>query len=47
MAREKTGTVKTLDWNKSAPAPPLPAEIVRKTAEMYREALVRITGSDI
>lgn len=33
-----------LDWNKTAPAPPLPADIIRKTAEMYREALTRITG---
>ncbi len=33
-----------LDWNKTAPAPPLPEEIIRKTAEMYREALTRITG---
>ncbi len=36
--------LETLDWNKTAPAPPLPAEIVRKTAEKYMEALVRLTG---
>lgn len=36
--------LETLDWNKSAPAPPLPEEIVRKTAEKYMEALVRLTG---
>ncbi|BDV43745.1 phosphoribosylaminoimidazole-succinocarboxamide synthase [Geotalea uraniireducens] len=37
--------LETLDWNKTAPAPPLPDEIVRKTGEKYMEALVRLTGS--
>jgi phosphoribosylaminoimidazole-succinocarboxamide synthase len=36
--------LETLDWGKTAPAPPLPAEIVEKTAEKYREALWRIAG---
>jgi len=36
--------LETLDWGKCAPAPPLPAEVVEKTAEKYREALFRITG---
>lgn len=36
--------LETLDWNKTAPAPPLPAEIVEKTGEKYMEALVRLTG---
>jgi len=36
--------LETLDWNKTAPAPPLPAEIVKKTGEKYMEALVRLTG---
>lgn len=36
--------LETLDWNKQAPAPALPAEIVRKTSEKYLEALERITG---
>jgi phosphoribosylaminoimidazole-succinocarboxamide synthase len=36
--------LETLDWNKSAPPPPLPEEIVRKTGEKYMEALVRLTG---
>jgi phosphoribosylaminoimidazole-succinocarboxamide synthase len=31
-------------WNKTAPAPDLPPEIVAKTAAKYREALVRLTG---
>jgi phosphoribosylaminoimidazole-succinocarboxamide synthase len=33
-----------LDWNKQAPAPKLPREVIAKTAEKYREALARITG---
>lgn len=36
--------LETLDWGKKTPAPPLPAEIVRKTGEKYIEALYRITG---
>uniref|UniRef100_A0A831U1J8 Phosphoribosylaminoimidazole-succinocarboxamide synthase n=1 Tax=Geobacter metallireducens TaxID=28232 RepID=A0A831U1J8_GEOME len=36
--------LETLDWNKTAPAPPLPPEIVAKTGEKYMEALVRLTG---
>ncbi|MBN2644064.1 MAG: phosphoribosylaminoimidazolesuccinocarboxamide synthase [Desulfuromonadaceae bacterium] len=35
--------LETLDWGKTAPAPDLPAEIVRKTGEKYMEALVRLT----
>jgi phosphoribosylaminoimidazole-succinocarboxamide synthase len=30
-------------WNKRAPAPPLPAEVVARTAAKYREALERLT----
>jgi phosphoribosylaminoimidazole-succinocarboxamide synthase len=37
--------LETLDWDKTAPAPPLPAEIVRKTGEKYMEALVKLTGN--
>jgi len=36
--------LETLDWNKTAPAPPLPDHIVAKTGEKYMEALVRLTG---
>ena len=32
----------TLTWNKKAPAPALPAEILEKTAERYQEALRRL-----
>jgi phosphoribosylaminoimidazole-succinocarboxamide synthase len=31
-------------WNKKAPAPKLPAEVIAKTAEKYREALRRLTA---
>jgi len=36
--------LETLDWNKTPPAPKLPAEVIRKTSEKYREALQRLTG---
>jgi phosphoribosylaminoimidazole-succinocarboxamide synthase len=36
--------LETLDWNKRAPGPQLPAEVVRKTSEKYTEALRRLTG---
>lgn len=35
----------TLDWDKTAPGPELPAEVLRQTAEKYREALERMTRS--
>ncbi|MCK9990649.1 MAG: phosphoribosylaminoimidazolesuccinocarboxamide synthase [Rugosibacter sp.] len=34
----------TLDWNKTAPGPHLPAEVIEKTAAKYHEALTRLTG---
>jgi phosphoribosylaminoimidazole-succinocarboxamide synthase len=34
-------------WNKTAPAPALPAEVVEKTAAKYREALERLTGETL
>ena len=36
--------LETLDWNKQAPGPTLPAEILAKTTAKYREALTRLTG---
>lgn len=36
--------LETLTWNKCAPGPRLPAEIIAKTAAKYREALTRLTG---
>jgi phosphoribosylaminoimidazole-succinocarboxamide synthase len=37
--------LETLDWDKTAPGPELPAEIIHKTAEKYTEALRRLTQS--
>ena len=36
--------LETLDWNKRAPGPHLPPEIIEKTSEKYREALQRLTS---
>lgn len=36
--------LETLDWNKQPPGPRLPAELVVRTSEKYREALRRLTG---
>ena len=36
--------LESIGWNKQPPAPELPAEIVQKTAEKYREACRRLTG---
>ena len=36
--------LETLTWNKQAPAPQLPDEILQKTAAKYREALTRLTA---
>jgi phosphoribosylaminoimidazole-succinocarboxamide synthase len=39
--------LETLDWNKTAPGPALPPEIVEKTVEKYRDAYRRLTGADL
>lgn len=36
--------LETLEWDKRAPGPRLPPEVIAKTAEKYREALRRLTG---
>jgi phosphoribosylaminoimidazole-succinocarboxamide synthase len=36
--------LESIGWNKKPPGPKLPAEVIARTAEKYREALVRITG---
>ena len=35
------------DWNKTAPAPALPAGVIEKTGAKYREALERLTGETL
>jgi phosphoribosylaminoimidazole-succinocarboxamide synthase len=34
-------------WNKTAPAPALPPDVIEKTGAKYREALKRLTGQDL
>ena len=36
--------LETLDWDKTPPGPVLPDEVIRRTAEKYREAEQRLTG---
>jgi phosphoribosylaminoimidazole-succinocarboxamide synthase len=36
--------LETLDWDKTAPAPKLPPEVIAKCAEKYREAELKLTG---
>jgi len=36
--------LETLDWNKTAPGPKLPDEVLRHTSEKYEEALRRLTA---
>lgn len=36
--------LETLDWNKTAPGPDIPEEILRRTGEKYREALTILTS---
>ena len=37
--------LETLDWDKTAPGPRLPEDVIRRTAEKYREALHRLTAT--
>jgi phosphoribosylaminoimidazole-succinocarboxamide synthase len=37
----------TLPWNKTAPGPKLPPDVIEKTSMKYREALRILTGTDI
>jgi phosphoribosylaminoimidazole-succinocarboxamide synthase len=36
--------LETLDWNKQAPAPRLPADVIERTGAKYREAFEKLTG---
>jgi phosphoribosylaminoimidazole-succinocarboxamide synthase len=36
--------LETLDWNKRAPGPQLPPQVIARTADKYREALARLTA---
>jgi len=39
--------LETLDWDKTPPAPNLPAEVIARTSAKYREALEKIAGKKI
>ena len=39
--------LETLTWNKKPPAPKLPAEVIARTSEKYREAYQRLSGSTL
>ena len=39
--------LETLDWDKTPPAPTLPAEVIARTSAKYREALERLTGKKL
>jgi phosphoribosylaminoimidazole-succinocarboxamide synthase len=39
--------LETLDWNKTPPAPALPAEVVARTQAKYLEAYERLTGKSL
>ncbi len=39
--------LETLDWDKTPPAPRLPADVIARTSAKYREALARLTGKNI
>jgi len=36
--------LETLTWDKTPPAPKLPADVIERTSDKYREALKRLTG---
>lgn len=38
--------LETLDWDKKAPGPNLPPDVIEQTAARYREALHRLTGQE-
>ena len=39
--------LETLDWDKTAPGPELPADVLQQTADKYREAFTRITCTTV
>ncbi|MGO4700960.1 phosphoribosylaminoimidazolesuccinocarboxamide synthase [Dyella sp. 2RAB6] len=39
--------LETLDWNKQAPGPSVPAEVIDRTAAKYAEALRRLAGIEL
>ena len=39
--------LETLDWDKSAPGPALPHEVIENTSAKYREAFRRLTNNEL
>jgi len=39
--------LETLDWNKTAPGPHLPADVIERTRAKYAEALQRLAGISV
>ncbi|MBV9009512.1 MAG: phosphoribosylaminoimidazolesuccinocarboxamide synthase, partial [Verrucomicrobia bacterium] len=39
--------LETLAWNKTAPGPRLPREVIEKTSAKYLEAFERLTGAKL
>ena len=39
--------LESLSWDKRAPGPPLPANIIQRTSEKYQEAARRLIGDDV
>ncbi len=39
--------LETLDWDKTAPGPSLPREVIEKTTRKYREAFRRLTNHEL
>jgi len=39
--------LETLDWDKTPPAPRLPADVISRTSAKYREALEKLTGKKL
>jgi phosphoribosylaminoimidazole-succinocarboxamide synthase len=39
--------LESIHWDKQPPAPPLPAEVIRKTSEKYKQAYRELTGKEL
>jgi len=39
--------LETLDWNKTAPGPKLPGDVIARTASKYVEAFEKLTGEKL
>lgn len=39
--------LETQPWNKKAPAPKIPQDVLEKTSQKYEEALIRLTGKGV